>query len=144
MANDFNDRQKLAFWLTRAALSLRAMVVERIADSGHDLTAEQYAALEELWRSRGEPATQAALAAGLARSPAAVSRLLDGLEEKGLIVRKAVDRRTNAVSLTPVGRELHNELGPILDAVIEERLSDVDAAALSTTIQTLKRVCGRD
>ncbi len=139
----FNERQKLAFWLARAAAEMRAAIVDKIAANGHELSAEQFDVLELLWRQKGQPVSQRVVAEQLRRSPPAVSRLLDSLELKNLVRREAIDKRTNAVFLTDAGEKLHSHLGPILDALVQGKLSDISDADLLATTSTLRRLSKR-
>lgn len=56
--------------------------------------------------NQSEPLSQAAVAAGLALEPPAISKALDRLEARGWIERKpGPDRREHRVALTPAARD---------------------------------------
>ncbi len=76
----------------------------RAADGG--LTLSQYGLLEGLARRRAARVQDLATAAGI--SPSTATRILDGLERRGIVrrTRSSVDRRAVAVSLTEHGRDL--------------------------------------
>jgi MarR family 2-MHQ and catechol resistance regulon transcriptional repressor len=73
----------------------------------HEITAQQYNALRLLQAADGRLPTLA-IAAGLISRAPDITRLLDRLEERGLIDRErpAGDRRSVTVGLTPAGRTL--------------------------------------
>lgn len=69
--------------------------------------------------------TLAALARALETDPAAVTRLLDRLETKGLVVRErsTTDRRVVHVRATPVGTAMAEELTPVLANTLNAHLA---------------------
>ena len=94
----------------------RLHVLEEDLFGKYDLTPQQYNALRLL---RGEPSGQMAtlaLASRLVSRAPDITRLLDKLEERGLVARQrpADNRRVVLIALTPAGRELLTELdGPV-------------------------------
>lgn len=76
----------------------------RTADGG--LTLSQYGLLEGLAHRRAARVQDLAAAAGI--SPSTATRILDGLERRGIVrrTRSSVDRRAVAVSLTKPGHDL--------------------------------------
>lgn len=112
--------------------------IERLLES-YDLTLTQYNVLRVL---RGADAT------GLCRNEIRdrlvtrmpdVSRLLDRMEDAGLIhrVRSREDRRQVNTTLTPKGRKLVNELDAPMAKVHEQQLGHLDAKQLKTLIDLL-------
>lgn len=72
-------------------------------------------------------------------------RLLDSLEELGLVERRdaAHDRRGKTVHLTPQGAGMQAELEKILAAARAEVLDGVSDAELDSCIQVFDQVAGR-
>ena len=68
-----------------------------------------------------------------------VSRLLDRMEEAGLIhrVRSTEDRRQVNTTLTPKGRKLVNELDVPMAKLHEKQLGHLEAKQLKTLIDLL-------
>jgi DNA-binding MarR family transcriptional regulator len=69
------------------------------------------------------------LAAAMGRSPAALSKALTKLEQRGLVVREAspADRRAMLVTITPAGAEVVDEIMPRRLAIEAEVLGDLPA-----------------
>lgn len=103
-----------------------------------DVTGKQLALLSLLYHNGDS--TPARLADLIAIDMGAISRLLDRLEKKRLIVRKRStdDRRSVSVQLTATGRTLHPELASKADAVIEQMLRGMDSRSLSQVSDHLK------
>lgn len=86
---------------------------------------------------------QKELAASCDIEPATISRLLQGLEEQGLIVRSgaADDRRAARVELSEHGRELYRtEVAPRFRSVVAAELTGFSEAERSRFEEYLRRV----
>lgn len=94
----------------------------------------------------GEAVRQKDLAESLGIDGSSLVRLLDMLEERGLLRREdGRDRRCKLVTLTPAGRELTQRTRAIVTALEEEMLSDLDdfeMAALSRLMDRIDRRMG--
>jgi MarR family transcriptional regulator for hemolysin len=69
-------------------------------------------------------------------------RLLDRLVEHGLLERRhdPRDRRANRLFLTPGGRQLVDDLDSLRDAIASDVLQDIPAAAIKTSLETLRDI----
>jgi len=99
----------------------------------------RYAVLAALAEA-GRPITPSDISDGTGRSPNAISPLLRGLQEEGLIKRapNASDRRSHFLSLTPVGKRLAQRLQKEEDAFI----SSVMGRGAGKELDTLERALG--
>jgi DNA-binding MarR family transcriptional regulator len=91
-------------------------------------------------------ATQVELAEATAQHPAAVSRLLDEVEEAGLVrrTRSRIDRRKQSVALTARGRAKVAELRPEVDQALAEAMGRLDHREQSQLHKLLKKLVGPD
>jgi DNA-binding MarR family transcriptional regulator len=103
----------------------------------HGLSINDFEALELLARAEGRRLKRVDLARSLALTPSGVTRLLEGLEEAGLVARAAcpADLRVTYAELTDAGAERLEaascaHVGAIR-AVLEEHLSDEEIAELA-------------
>ncbi|HKJ75001.1 MAG TPA: MarR family transcriptional regulator [Alphaproteobacteria bacterium] len=89
-----------------------------------------------------KPATQRAVADMAGISPPTLVRLLDTLEQRGLIRRGPVegDRRANAIRITPRAEALLQEISQISETWREELLQDVDPFDLDICVRVLDSV----
>ena len=116
-ARRFDSPEQEAFLnLWRTYDALRAVEDELFAR--HDLTAQQYNALRLLRARHPEPVPTLAIAAKLISRAPDITRLVDRLEARGLVVRErpADNRRVVQVGITPAGLALLKALdGPVRD-----------------------------
>jgi MarR family transcriptional regulator, transcriptional regulator for hemolysin len=89
-----------------------------------------------------KPATQRAVAERAGISPPTLVRLLDTLEERGLIQRGPVegDRRANAIRVTPKAEPLLREISDIAEIWRNELLEEVNPAELDVCVKVLDKV----
>lgn len=110
------------FWLQQAHFAMRNRILGAFRDRGIELTPEQWTIMMSLWQ-RGA-ATQASLARATGRDDPGVTRLVDALEDAGLVTREAnpEDRRSYLVALSDGGREAHELLLPVVQSVMNDAL----------------------
>ena len=107
---------------------MRAMDMHSRALAGsHGLTGPQMLCLREI-ASRGA-LTTGSLALAVALSPATLTGILDRLEVRGLVSRerRPEDKRRVLVSLTPIGRQMSQELPSPLQDRFSERMTELSA-----------------
>jgi DNA-binding MarR family transcriptional regulator len=110
--------------LIRIGRALRTALDQEFEDLG--LTSQQAGLLIHVHTGVTAPK---ALAELLGTDTAAISRLLDRLEDKGLVARTshAADRRAVVVGLTRRGRALVPRLPPVFEAVGRRLVRGVDS-----------------
>ncbi|HEY3764502.1 MAG TPA: MarR family transcriptional regulator, partial [Gaiellales bacterium] len=110
------------------------------AFEGSGLSAFHYAILALLAEDPRETQAQVADALGYDRS--LIVRLLDELEERGLVIRKRDpdDRRRHVVKLTPEGRSTLLELRAIVQRLEDDFLAPLDAEEQETLHVLLAKV----
>lgn len=126
----------MLFWLSQAYLGMRTAVLAAFRESGHTISTEQHALLDDLWRYGSS--TQSEIARRTARDAPAVSRLIGALEKAGYVERTSIDRRTNRVSLTVEGRALHDQLAPIFAKIMDESLGSFSESEKQAAREILK------
>lgn len=130
----------IGFWLHLTHNRIRAHTERVLAPWG--IAPEQWAILVRLWER--DDLSQAELAAITFRDKASVTRLLDGLERAGYIVRgeNPHDRRARRIVLTARGRALEAELVPVVRALIERWTRGVPRSDLEAAVSVLKTLYG--
>ncbi|MFC1592056.1 MarR family winged helix-turn-helix transcriptional regulator [Thermodesulfobacteriota bacterium] len=109
----FDPNDSLATLLNKTTRALSTRLQSIFTNAGHDVTSEQWMILLLLWQQDGRSPWQ--IAGLIGKDRAAVTRLVDGLERRGLVVRVAdkTDRRHKQVHLTPRGKAMENKLIPL-------------------------------
>lgn len=114
-------------WRTLAALhSLIETKLERALQSGHDLSVVEFTVLDALSRQDGWHMRMQQLARAAALSSSATTRLVNRLEDRGLLTRIicADDRRGIYTELTPAGVDLLAAAHPTHDQVLHDALTE--------------------
>ncbi len=107
---------------------------------GLGLTRAQWQALVKL--KRNPDLSQAQLADMLDLEPITVSRLLDRMEEAGLITRRPhpTDRRVRLISVTDTAQPILDEFRVLVDDLHEEILGHLSAAERAGLIERLTEI----
>lgn len=115
----------VAYHIHRTARLLRRHFLNMAAQAGLDLTPEQWFCLNKL-RIRGEQ-SQVELSDAIFSDGPNVTRILSGLERRGLIKRRRdeEDARRVLVSLTQKGRRQHDEFASVVEVERETLLADI-------------------
>ncbi|MGH8294430.1 MAG: MarR family winged helix-turn-helix transcriptional regulator [Steroidobacteraceae bacterium] len=130
--------------LSRLIGRLRAEIVslvERELDrSGHGLTFTQFLALKLL--GEDTPMTPVALARALHYSPGALTRLLDGLQERKFLSRRPdpSDRRAIRLELTATGKAMRRQTLEVCAVAAERAFACLTAQEQDTLHALLARV----
>lgn len=128
--------QAIGFWLHLVHNKARTEAERVMAPFG--VTPEQWAILVRLWQC--DERTQTELANLTFRDKPSVTRLLDGLERAGYVVRgrDPADGRSHRILLTRTGRELEDRLTPVVRAFITHWMRGISVQDLETTQRTLR------
>ena len=123
-------RKVLSSILSRADLQL----------ASHDMTYVQWLPLYKLAMDEGN--TVASLARDLETDPAAMTRVLDRLEAKGLVLRErsTTDRRVVCLALTPEGDKVAARVPAVLAEVLNGHLSDFSHDEWQLLLGLLRRM----
>lgn len=105
-----------------------ARMERELAVAGHELTFSQYITLKKLAAGSTAGVTDLARAADL--NPGAMTRLLDRLEARGLLIRVADphDRRALHIHLTDAGRDMWQDVDQCGARVRERAFHGMDDA----------------
>jgi DNA-binding MarR family transcriptional regulator len=118
--------------------------------SEHGLTLNDYEALHLLASAEGQRMKRVDLAGALHLTPSGVTRLLEGLEQAGLVVKAtcATDLRVTYAELTDAGRDKLEaascgHVGSVR-ALFEEYFSEGELESLASLLEQLPGACRRD
>jgi DNA-binding MarR family transcriptional regulator len=131
-------------WRTLAALhGLIESELERALQEKVRLSVVEYTVLDALNRQDGWHMRMQQLARATALSPSATTRLVNRLEDRGLLTRIlcADDRRGIYTELTDSGSKLLAEARPVHDATLERTLAEAQQVPeLATLVEALPRL----
>jgi DNA-binding MarR family transcriptional regulator len=130
----------LAFWIQRVQQASRTMMYRRFNALGVELTPEQWMVLVRL--SVEPELTQSALSEATLRDKPTMSRIVEGMESRGLVRRRPdpTDARGRLVSLTPEAQRLRQKLMPAVRTMVDELEAGVPERDLEITRRTLQRL----
>lgn len=137
----FSPANSIGYLLRRA--NKLSMSRAEAAFAGSEITFTQWIVLALVFN--GAAATCAELSRNIGHSSGAMTRLIDQLESRGLLVRQRdeVDRRVTRLALTAAGRATFIELATRVVALWNEVLEDFDAVEVVQLIATLNRLVAR-
>ena len=119
--------------------AMRARWERELARAGHDLNFSQFLTIKKLADGVANVTELARLAE---LSPGAMTRLLDKLEARGLIVRvaDADDRRVLNIRLTPAGQQIARDIAQCGERVRDAALAGLDEAQRAQFMRLLAQV----
>lgn len=107
----------LGYYIDRALNVMVKRLNRLFAEHNIDLQHSQYTILKVLWCRDG--ISQSQLSKILGKDPAAISRALKYLEQKGYIKKESRDSRTNAIFLTEYADSRKDEIERMAELVTE-------------------------
>ena len=121
-----SEERYLGFLISDAARLQRTVFDRRVRRLG--FTRSQWLVLRRLGRQPG--ASQSELADMMEVEKATAGRIIDKLEAYGWLERRAdkTDRRINRIYMTKRGQSVHDTIGPIAEAMVEDELSGLTKA----------------
>lgn len=136
-----NEEHYIGYTITDVARLLRTVFERRVRPLG--LTRAQWVTIARLHRRPG--LSQSEVADLLEIEKATAGRLIDRMEAKGWIERRAdpLDRRINRLHLTVEAERMHALIWPLAEATVSDALGDLSEAERRTFSGLMQRVKGR-
>lgn len=140
---DYQLNDSIGYLINRASRAIRQRFSALLDARGFDITGEQWAVLVHLWEQDGRP--QHELAEILHKDKTTITRLINSLEERDLVVRitDEQDRRRKRVHLTPRARRIEPEVKALAAEVLDEAVAGLDAAEVATCKTVLRHIFAR-
>ena len=132
----FKFEESVGYYLNRTASMMRSSLQRALNKEYKEITIDYWVILNYLWTKDGWIQTELARMSG--KDNASMTRMLDGMQKKGLIERKADenDRRAQRIFLTEKGRSLEKPLKKIASENVSKGLKNIS----SQDVQELKRI----
>ncbi|HEU4576861.1 MAG TPA: MarR family transcriptional regulator [Polyangiaceae bacterium] len=145
MKDQFRDggivvENAIGFWIHRVYQASRNEMFREFREHGEDVTPEQWALLIRLWER--DELTQSELSEATFRDAPTTSRIVAGMEARGLLERSVHPRdgRARIVRLTPRARFLRKKLVPVVERIVRRMVGETPEQELITTRATLRRM----
>ncbi|NCU66279.1 MarR family transcriptional regulator [Acidovorax sp. 210-6] len=138
-ATRLSPEDSVGYLMRKVMSSIRTQADAQL--STHDMTYAQWLPLFKLSLC-SSATTVAGLARDLETDPAAMTRVLDRLEAKGLVARErsTTDRRVVQIALTPEGQAVAARVPPVLAEVLNGHLSDFTHDEWQQLLHLLRRM----
>ena len=114
--------------------------VQNATDSGLDISLDQWMVLGPLWQL--ESASQKELGEMCLKDKTTITRIIDALEQKNLVVRieDQIDHRIKRVVLTNAGKQLFLDVLPIMEKTREEVRGNIPDKDIDTFKSVLSKI----
>lgn len=136
----FNPDDSFATLLNKTTRALSTRLQSAFTSAGIDVTSEQWMILLLLWQQDGRSPWQIAEIIG--KDKAAVTRLIDGLEKRNLVVRvsSTSDLRQKHIRLTPQGRAMEEQLIPLGIANMQNAVDGIGSQEIEICKVVLRKL----
>ncbi|WP_158629939.1 MarR family winged helix-turn-helix transcriptional regulator [Cohnella sp. AR92] len=128
----------IGFLINRTGRRVTQLLSNRLASS--EVTTEQWSVLARLCEEEG--ISQKDLAVRVSKDQTNVTRILDQLERKGLVVRQVnpEDRRSYLPRVTEMGRSVYEAVAPLEEEAVSLVTEDLSPSELSALKELLNRI----
>lgn len=132
----YNLDDSLAYLVNHAARAMSHQLNQNFLQAGFNVTGEQWIVLLQILDDEG--LNQQEIACKVGKDKASITRLVDGLEKRNLVVRIADknDRRNKLIYLTKEGKQVKAELSKIAT----QTLVDLQQNIVSNELEICKKV----
>ena len=114
--------------------------VQNAMDSGVDISLDQWMVLGPVWQL--ESASQKELGEICLKEKTSITRIIDTLEKKNLVVRIAdqLDHRIKRIVLTNAGKQLFYDVLPVMEKTREEARKAISEDEINTFKNVLRNI----
>ena len=132
--------KEIAVYLNLAACKLKQYSSTMMRQSNLGLTPEQFLLIDLLWNEG--PMSQQMIADMMQKDKNSVTKLLDALERKELVVRckNPNDRRSNTIVLTPKGEDMKAAAKETGISMLDNAMIGISEKELKGFLATLKKL----
>ena len=126
--------------INSAQRAMTKKFVQNATDSGLDISLDQWMVLGPIWQL--ESASQKELGEMCLKDKTNITRIIDALEQKNLVVRveDQIDHRIKRIVLTNAGKQLFFDVLPIMEKTREEVRKDISNKDIETFKVVLSKI----
>ena len=130
----------LGMLIQSAQNAMTKRFVQNVLNSGLDISMDQWIILGPIWQL--ESPSQKDLGEICLRDKPTITRIIDSLEDKSLVVRVSdqIDHRIKRVVLTKAGKQLFYDVLPIMEKTREEVRGDIPEKEIEIFKKVLSKI----
>ncbi|MCM2283587.1 MAG: MarR family transcriptional regulator [Desulfobacula sp.] len=130
----------IAYLVGRTSRSIMKRLTNKFSEAGFDVSYEQWSILVHLYRRDGQ--TQQELANIAVKDKGAITRLLNVLEKKNMVLRipDRTDKRSKLVYLTHKAKEFKTDLIDIVEDLLKEAEKGIEPDDIIQCRATLNKI----
>ena len=130
----------LGMLIQSAQNAMTKRFVQNVLNSGLDISMDQWLVLGPIWQL--ESPSQKDLGEICLRDKPTITRIIDSLEDKSLVVRFSdqIDHRIKRVILTNAGKQLFYDVLPIIEKTREEVRGDIPGEEIEIFKNVLSKI----
>jgi len=138
--NSLKFNINLGMLIQSAQNSMTKRFVQNVLNSGLDISMDQWLVLGPIWQL--ESPSQKDLGEICLRDKPTITRIIDSLEDKSLVVRFSdqIDHRIKRVILTNAGKQLFYDVLPIMEKTREEVRGDIPEEEIEIFKNVLSKI----
>jgi DNA-binding MarR family transcriptional regulator len=130
----------IAYLIGRTSRSIIKRLTKKFVDAGFEVSYEQWSLLVHLYRKDG--LTQQELSKLAVKDKAAITRLINALEKKNIVLRipDKVDKRNKLIYLTHRAKGLRHDLIGVVEELLEEAKKGISKREMDQCKATLNKI----
>ena len=130
----------IGYLVGRTSRAIVKRLTKKFQDAGFDVSYEQWSILIHLYRKDGQ--TQQELARIAVKDKAAITRLLNVLEKKNIVLRvpDRTDKRSKLIYLTNKAKEFKGELIDLVEEMLREAEQGISFEEMENCRVTLNKI----
>lgn len=132
--------KEIAVYLNLSACKLKQYTSAILKQNNVGLTPEQFLLIDLLWNQGSM--TQQQMADAMQKEKNSITKLVDALEKKGLVVRQQdkKDRRANKLVLTPEAENMKSGAKECGISMLDKIMDGIDEEELKSFLTTLGKI----
>jgi len=136
----FRVEENLDYLISKTVQIIKNFLYKEFKERGHNITTEQWSVLAKLYYEDG--IYQKQLGDYLYKDKPTITRILDLMEKKNLIIRISddKDRRKSKVYLTQEGKDTVRELIPVAEEFQKKLTENISGEEIESFTQTLEKL----
>jgi len=135
-----NPEDTIGFSSYRASLSIKQYLLKQFKENGFDTTVEQFGVMMRIFKNDGLSQNQ--IAEKAFKQGPNITRIIDDLEEKGLVSRQQdhCDRRKSLLFMTDEGINCVTSLLTIIISAYGDFKNGISEEEMATTVNVLNKI----